>query len=188
MIRFLKPINNSFEKLSYIKTPQNHISLVFIVEWFVGRLEFMEKPVDPRFVYPSNNDVYLGEDAYKLLRLHCPFCGAAQDQGCLHRLAVLDDTYFCFLEPYFALFIRQYAGFHSEESLDLSSLVPNRLTSKYKGNEELVRAAASHLNTLLPNGSGVLVFLIRNRHRHDHRAVVFGNADTVTFLTERFSS
>lgn len=148
----------------------------------------MEKPVDPRFVYPSNNDVYLGEDAYQLLRLHCPFCGAAQDQGCLHRLAVLDDTYFCFLEPHFELFIRQFAGFHSEESLDLSSLVPNRLTPKYKGNEELVRAAASHLNTLLPNGSGVLVFLIRNRHRHDHRAIVFGNPDTVTFLKEHFPS
>lgn len=146
----------------------------------------MEKPVDPRFVYPSHNDVYLGEDAYQLLRLNCPFCGAAQDQGCRHCLAVLDDTYFCFLEPHFAQYIRRVAGFHSEESLDLSSLVPNRLTPKYKGNEELVRDAASQLNSVLTNGSGVLVFLVRNRHRHDHRAIVFGDAEAVAFLHDHF--
>lgn len=143
---------------------------------------------NPAYIYSRRNTVYLGEDAYSYLPIHCPFCGARQEASCQHRLAVLDATYFTALAPAFSSYLRRFAGLQKQEDLSLVSLLPHRLWSIYHNNEGLVSASVAHLNALLPDGNGVILFMIRNKYRLDQRTVVFGNQQALSVLQRQYQT
>lgn len=67
--------------------------------------------------YPRLIPTKFDEEAYELIKLHCPFCGAEAKDGCRHRLLVLGDTYFEALSPEFIAFTRRLFGFKDDEEL-----------------------------------------------------------------------
>lgn len=144
--------------------------------------EYHSHPLNPAYVYPHENAVYLGEDAYSYMPLHCPFCGARQDAACPHRLAVLDSTYFTAITDDFAVYLGKFAGLQGRETIGISTLLPKRLWTVYHSNEDLVLAAVKELNSRLPDGNGVIIFLVRNKMRLDRRAAVFGSSFALSYL------
>lgn len=146
------------------------------------------KSRNPAYTYPRGNTVYLGEDAYSYLPIHCPFCGARSDASCQHRLAVLDATYFTALNPAFSSYLRRFAGLQPQEDLSLTSLLPPRLWRLYHNNEGLLIASVKHLNALLPGDNGVILFMILNKYRLDQRTVVFGNQQALTVLQQQYQT
>lgn len=123
--------------------------------------------------YPRLIPTKFDEEAYELIKLHCPFCGAEAKDGCRHRLLVLGDTYFEALSPEFIAFTRRLFGFKDDEELTLGTLIPIRLWGTVKQNEDMALAAAYAINRVLPNGDAVAFFRIRSRARHETRSAAF---------------
>ena len=96
--------------------------------------------------YPRLIPTKFDEEAYELIKLHCPFCGAEAKDGCRHRLLVLGDTYFEALSPEFIAFTRRLFGFKDDEELTLGTLIPIRLWGTVKQNEDMALAAAYAIN------------------------------------------
>ena len=87
--------------------------------------------------YPRLIPTKFDEEAYELIKLHCPFCGAEAKDGCRHRLLVLGNTYFEALSPEFIAFTRRLFGFKDDEELTLGTLIPIRLWGTVKQNEDM---------------------------------------------------
>ena len=62
--------------------------------------------------------VTVGEDAYKLLHLFCPFCGKPDRSGCEHRLFVTQLDAFERIKPDFESFMRVHYALDDDEEID----------------------------------------------------------------------
>lgn len=119
--------------------------------------------------------VTLGEDAYQLLRIYCPFCGKPEREGCEHRLFATELDSIERIRPEFSRFISAQYGLGEDERIDESALLPRGLWGRFRNVAELAADAAGQLDRKIPEGPGTLTIRIVNRRRHDRREVCFAS-------------
>lgn len=129
------------------------------------------------------NAVTLGEDAYTLLRLCCPFCGKGLREGCEHRLFVTGLDSFESVKPEFAAYMREIYGLPEGEELD--DAVPKPLWPRFKSLEAMTDDAVRTFNGELAEGSSALILKVRNRRRHDRRSVCFASPLGIARLAKK---
>lgn len=135
-----------------------------------------EKKADPAAVT-------VGEDAYKLLHLFCPFCGKPDRCCCEHRLFVTQLDAFEHIKPAFESFMRMHYSLDADEEVD--DIVPKTLWGRFKNVEEMAIDAAEAMNAELPDGPAAIVIRVANRRRHDRRTVCFASDLGLAWLAKQ---
>ena len=130
-------------------------------------------------------DITVGEDAYKLLRLYCPFCGKPDRDCCGHRLFVTHLDAFEYVRPEFEAYMKRLYELEDDVEIDEENLVPRALWGRFKSVEEMAVDAAQSLNDDLPDGPACIVIRVLNKRRHDRRTVCFASPLGIEWLKKR---
>ena len=132
---------------------------------------------------PRHGEIALGEGPYNILRLYCPFCGAAETAGCRHRLFAADLDGIRQIRPALERRIRQAHGLQPLESVT-EEPVPSRLRGAFRDWAEVAAETLRELGAMLPDGPGSVVFQVSAPRRLDRRAVGFASDALLRLLDD----